>query len=64
VQWTFKKKELQATARSVLGKRYRLTLSPWEDQTALQSLNVRNDNTSLDEFTTERWYVESAEEIP
>jgi len=64
VQWTYKKKELQATARSVLGKRYRLTLSPWEDQTALQSLNVRNDNTSLDEFTTERWYVESAEEIP
>lgn len=64
VQWTFKKKVLQPTAQLAPGKRYRLTLSPWDDQSALQSLNLRNDNTSQDEFTTERWYVESAEEIP
>jgi hypothetical protein len=64
VQWTFKKKVLQPTAQLTPGKRYRLTLSPWDDQPALQSLNLRNDNTSLDEFTTERWYVEAVEELP
>lgn len=64
VQWTFKKKVLQPPAHFSPGRRYRLTLSPWDDQAALQILNLRNDNTSLDEFTTERWYVEAAQEIP
>ena len=64
VQWTLRKKELQPTANVVPGKKYRLTLSRWDDQTTLQGLNLSNDNTTLDEFTTERWFVEGLEPLP
>ncbi|MCB1211308.1 MAG: hypothetical protein KDK97_18425, partial [Verrucomicrobiales bacterium] len=64
IQWTFKAKTLQPTANGTIGKRYRLTLRPWDDEKELKELNLQNDNTSLDEFTTDRWFVESSEELP
>lgn len=64
IQWTFKAKTLQPTATTSVGKRYRLTLQPWDDQKELKGLNLQNDNTTLDEFTTDRWFVEAAEELP
>jgi hypothetical protein len=64
IQWTFKKKELQPTASFAPGQTYRLTLVPWDDQTALKSLNRSTDKTDEDDFLADRWFVESAEPVP
>jgi hypothetical protein len=64
IQWTFKKKEMQPTARFTPGQTYRLTLVPWDDQTALQSLNRSADKTDENDFLADRWFVESAEPVP
>jgi len=64
IQWTFKKKELQPTASFAPGQTYRLTLVPWDTQTALKSLNRSTDKTDEDDFLADRWFVESAEPIP
>ncbi len=61
VQWTFKQKQMQPTASVVPGQIYRLTLVPWDDQTALHSLNRSADKTDEDDFLAERWFVEKAE---
>lgn len=63
VQWTFKQKQMQPTASFTPGKRYRLTLTPWDEQTALHSLNRSADKTDEDDFLAERWFVEAAEEL-
>lgn len=63
VQWTFKDKQLQPTASFQPGKRYRLTLVPWDSRPDLKSLNLSQDRTE-DLFTADQWFVESAEEIP
>ncbi len=63
VQWTFKQKQMQPTAAFTPGKRYRLTLSPWDEQTSLQGLNRSADKTDEDDFLAERWFVEAAEEL-
>jgi hypothetical protein len=64
IQWTFKKKEMQPTATFTPGQTYRLTLVPWDTQTALQSLNRSADKTDEDDFLAERWFIESAEPLP
>ena len=64
IQWTFKKKELQPTASFAPGQTYRLTLVPWDTQTALKSLNRSTDKTDEDDFLADRWFVESAEPVP
>ena len=63
IQWTFKQKQMQPTASFTPGKRYRLTLVPWDDQTSLQGLNRSADKTDEDDFLAERWFVEAAEEL-
>ncbi len=62
IQWTFKQKQMQPTAGFTPGKRYRLTLIPWDDQTPLHGLNRSSDKTDEDDFLAERWFVEAAEE--
>lgn len=64
IQWTFKKKELQPTAAFTPGRTYRLTLVPWDSQTALHPLNRSADKTDEDDFLADRWFVESAEPAP
>jgi hypothetical protein len=64
IQWTFKKKEMQPTASFTPGQTYRLTLVPWDTQTALQTLNRSADKTDEDDFLAERWFIESAEPLP
>lgn len=64
IQWTFKKKQMQPTAAFTTGQTYRLTLVPWDDQAALQSLNRSADKTDEDDFLADRWFVESAEPVP
>lgn len=64
IQWTFKKKQMQPTAAFTPGQTYRLTLVPWDDQAALQSLNRSADKTDEDDFLADRWFVESAEPVP
>lgn len=63
IQWTFKQKQMQKTAYGVVGKRYRLTLIPWDEQVHLQSLNRSSDQTDEDDFLAERWFVLDAEEL-
>jgi hypothetical protein len=63
VQWTFRRGEMQPPSRFVPGRRYRLTLEPLEQREDVQGLNIRNDSTTLDEFTTDRWFVAEAEEL-
>lgn len=60
VQWTFRDKVMQPTASFSEGKRYRLTLVPWETKADLQLLNLE-DTTSV--FDAPRLFVEKAEEI-
>ena len=64
IQWTFKMKAMQPSASVTVGKRYRLTLEPWDEQTELKDLNIQNDNTTLDEFTADRWFVANLRELP
>jgi len=61
VQWTFRNKEMQPTSKFVVGKRYKLTLVPWESRSDMHLLNLE-DTTLV--FDAARWFVESAEEIP
>lgn len=61
IQWTFKQKQMQPTAGFIPGQTYRLTLVPWDDQTALHGLNRSSDKTDEDDFLAERWFVEAAE---
>lgn len=65
VQWTFKEKQMQPTAAFAQGKRYRLTLVPWdvkkEKEPAFGNFNLSDESTAFD---AERWFVEKAEEIP
>lgn len=60
VQWTFKDKQVQATANVVVGQRYRLTLVPWEKKTELQTINLQDDSTLFD---AQRYFVEKIEEV-
>ena len=47
VQWTFKDKVMQPTAGFQVGKRYRLTLVPWESKRGLKGLNRSEEDWSL-----------------
>ncbi len=60
VQWTFRDKVMQPTSETQTGKRYRLTLSPWDSKKELQGLNLV-DTTSA--FDAERWFVEKLEPL-
>ncbi|MEY4483028.1 MAG: hypothetical protein RL693_480, partial [Verrucomicrobiota bacterium] len=60
VQWTFKDKEMQATANVAVGQRYRLTLVPWEKKTDLQTINLQDDSTLFD---AQRFFVEKIEVV-
>lgn len=60
VQWTFKDKQMQATANVAMGQRYRLTLVPWEKKTDLQTINLQDDSTLFD---AERFFVEKIEAL-
>jgi hypothetical protein len=55
---------MQPTAAFTPGQTYRLTLVPWDTQTALQTLNRSADKTDEDDFLAERWFIESAEPVP
>jgi hypothetical protein len=55
---------MQPTASFTPGQTYRLTLVPWDTQTALQTLNRSADKTDEDDFLAERWFIESAEPLP
>ena len=61
IQWTFKDKVMQPTAGFEMGKRYKLTLVPWDSKKDLQLLNLQDDTTAFD---AERWFVEKAEPLP
>ncbi len=61
VQWTFKNKQMQPTASSIPGRRYRLTLVPWESKKELQSINLQDDSTAYD---ATRWFVEKMDLAP
>ena len=61
IQWTFKDKAMQPTANFEIGKRYKLTLVPWDAKKDLQLLNLQDDTTAFD---AARWFVEKAEVLP
>jgi len=64
VQWTFKEKVMQPTAGFATGKRYRLTIIPWDKKKEMEpsfgNINLQDESTVFD---AERWFVEKAEEI-
>jgi hypothetical protein len=60
VQWTFKDKVMQPTAGFQVGKKYRLTLVPWESKSELKGLNLQEDVLALG---VDQWFVEKAEEM-
>jgi hypothetical protein len=63
VQWTFRKKQMQPTAGFAPGKRYRLTLVPFDSsKPEFNGVNLRDD-FEIEKISADRWFVESAEEI-
>jgi hypothetical protein len=60
VQWTFKDKVMQPTASFTVGKKYKLTLVPWDGRKELHGLNLQDDTTAFD---APRFFVEKAEEV-
>ncbi len=60
IQWTFKDKVMQPTSTFTVGKKYKLTLTPWETRKELQGTNLQDDT---DDFEASRYFVESAEEV-
>jgi hypothetical protein len=61
VQWTFKDKVMQPTAGFQVGKRYRLTIVPWDSKKELKGLNLQEDVLALG---VDQWFVEKGEEVP
>jgi hypothetical protein len=63
VQWTFRKKQMQPTAAFSPGKRYLLTLVPFDpEQAEVKGVNT-NDDFAIEKISADRWFVESAEEL-
>ena len=60
IQWTFKDKVIQPTASFTVGKKYKLTLVPWDGRKELHGLNLQDDTTAFD---APRFFVEKAEEV-
>jgi hypothetical protein len=60
IQWTFKDKVMQPTASFTVGKKYKLTLVPWDSRKDLQGLNLQDDTVAFD---APRFFVEKAEEV-
>jgi hypothetical protein len=60
IQWTFKDKVMQPTANFTVGKKYKLTLVPWDSRKDLQGLNLQDDTVAFD---APRFFVEKAEEV-
>ncbi|RBP44471.1 acetyltransferase AlgX (SGNH hydrolase-like protein) [Roseimicrobium gellanilyticum] len=60
IQWTFKDKVMQPTASFTVGKKYKLTLVPWDGRKELHGLNLQDDTVAFD---APRFYVEKAEEV-
>ena len=61
IQWTFKNKVMQPTAGFTVGKKYKLTLVPWDAKKETHGLNLQDDTSGFD---APRYFVESAEELP
>jgi hypothetical protein len=60
IQWTFKDKVMQPTASFTVGKKYKLTLVPWDGRKELHGLNLQDDTSAFD---APRFFVEKAEEV-
>ncbi len=60
IQWTFKDKVMQPTASLTTGKKYRLTLVPWETKKELQGVNLEDQT---DDYESPRYFVEKAEVV-
>jgi hypothetical protein len=60
IQWTFKDKVMQPTAGFTVGKKYKLTLIPWDGRKDLHGLNLQDDTVAFD---APRYFVEKAEEV-
>jgi hypothetical protein len=60
IQWTFKDKVMQPTSTFTVGKKYKLTLVPWDGRKELHGLNLQDDTVAFD---APRYFVEKAEEV-
>lgn len=60
IQWTFKDKVMQPTSGFTVGRKYKLTLVPWDSRKDLQGLNLQDDTVAFD---APRFFVEKAEEV-
>lgn len=60
IQWTFKDKVMQPTSSFTVGRKYKLTLVPWDGRKELHGLNLQDDTLAFD---APRFFVEKAEEV-
>ena len=60
IQWTFRNKVMQSPSSFTVGKKYKLTLVPWDSKKDLQGLNLQDDTSAFD---APRYFVEAAEEV-
>lgn len=64
VQWTFRKKQMQPASAFTPGKRYRLTLAPFDSsKPEFSGVNLRDD-FDIEKISADRFFVEAAEELP